>query len=212
MKTKIFSTVSLVTVISLAAFSVASAQGLRLGGTGNVNVDVNTEANIGVGAQTRGNDTSASSTNKVEVSSDEKATSSTNHRSVVATFVRSLLDVADREDGIGAEVRAVAHSQNDSATTTAFAMAKVDDRGSVKTFFLGSDYRDLGIIRSELATTSNNIARLKAVLNDTTNVSDRAELSAQIQVLENQQVKINAYVNAHENTFSLFGWFMRMFQ
>lgn len=151
--------------------------------------------------------------NKSESSStdDNGKFSSESHRSMVAAFVHSLLGVADREGGIGAQVRAVAQSQNDSASVTATAFEKVEGRGSFHTFLTGSDYKNLGVLRSQIASTSANIMKIKAVLPQVTNKVDRTELNAQIKVLEDEQVKTDAYINAKENAFSLFGWLNRMF-
>ncbi len=133
------------------------------------------------------------------------------HRSFVSSFVHSLLQVADREGGIGAEVRSVAHDEEGSATTTESAMEKVDAKGGVATYFFGSDYKNLGVIRSELETTTKDMARLQALLASTTNATNKATLTAQIQALQTEKTKVDAYVTAHEDTFSLFGWFVKFF-
>jgi DNA-binding Lrp family transcriptional regulator len=135
---------------------------------------------------------------------------SENHRSAVANFVQSLLKVADREGGIGEEVREVAKSQNDSATTTVSAMKKVEERGAVRKFLFGSDYKNLGVIRSELATTTQNIAKLKLAVDKVVFEADRLELNTQIENLETELAKINTYLKAHEDVFSLFGWFNKI--
>jgi hypothetical protein len=229
-------TLSTILLTSTALFSVALAKDV---GLVNVDTNVNTNlqardgnasgtiegnANINVNSQREDNSTSTrdggdnatntenrnNSGTSTEADSNGEVTAAA-HRSAVATFVKSLLNVANREGGIGAEVRVIARDQNDSASTTATAIAKVDDRGALRTFLFGSDYRNLGVIRSEMATTSNNIDHLNTLLGQTTNVADRAELTAQINVLQVEQTKLNAYVNAHENVFSLFGWFARLF-
>lgn len=141
---------------------------------------------------------------------DDDKRMSEDHRSAVANFVQSLLKVADREGGIGKEVREVAKSQNDSATTTVSAMKKVEERGSVRKFFFGSDYKNLGVIRSELATTTQNIAKLKLTIDKVVVEADRIELNTQVQNLESQLARINTYLKAHEDTFSLFGWFNKI--
>src|SRR3989344_3489202 len=128
------------------------------------------------------------------------------HRSTVAAFVQSLLNVANREGGIGAQVRVIARTQSDSASTTAEAIAKVENRGKLRTFLFGSDYKSLGQLRSEIATTNNNIEQLKDLIGKATSDADKAELSAQIQVLEDSQAKIDAFVIKQASTFSLFGW------
>jgi hypothetical protein len=130
---------------------------------------------------------------------------------MVATFVQNLLDVANREGGIGAQVRVIAQEQNDSASTSARAITNVENKGKFSTFFFGSDYTSLGQLRSEMVTTQNNIDQLKNLLSKVTSDANKAELSAQITVLENSQVQTDAFVKAHENSFSLFGWFARWF-
>ena len=133
------------------------------------------------------------------------------HRSSVATFVQSLLSVADRDGGIGAEVRAVAQSQQESASTTADAVAKVEGRSKILTFLFGSDWKNLGSLRSEIAKASADMEKLEAALRNTTSASVRAELEAQIAVLEDQQDDLANFVAEHESNFSLFGWFTKLF-
>lgn len=134
------------------------------------------------------------------------------HRSAVANFVQGLLKVADREKGgIGSEVRVIAQEQNDSSTTTIEAINNVDHRSSLKVFFFGSDYKNIGVLRSQMSKTTNRITRLEALVAQSTDDADKATLNAQIQVLENDQTQIDAFVSAHEDQFSLFGWFTKLF-
>lgn len=170
------------------------------------NKDASSSSNRGNATSTEARNEHASST----AGTNGKLMSET-HRSVVATFVQSLLEVADREGGIGTQVRTVAQSQNDSASTTATAMTKVEERGSFHTFISGSDYKNLGVIRREMATTTENIAKLKTLLTQTTSDADRAELNVQIKAIEDEQMKVEAYVKENEDKFSLFGWFNRLF-
>lgn len=202
----------MVFVFSAVMVSTAKAQTLGVIGAldayaGENNVIIDSEVRV------QGN---ATSTVAKEKNDDRDNATSTNEKndnekSVVSTFVQALLNVADREGGIGEEVRDIANKQNDSSTTTVKAMVKVDERGSIKELFFGSDYKNLGVIRSELATTTNNIARLKSLVDQTNNAADRAELNIQIQSLEAEQAKTEAYVTDHENIFSFFGWFTKLF-
>lgn len=234
MKSK-FVALTLASIISISAVESAHAQNLVSGVRANTDIEIETQANIdhddtnmhaSTSATVKGNATSSMNKNKddddasmahrnatstANDDSDNDRITSESHRSVVATFVHSLLAVADREGGIGAQVRTVAQSQNDSASTTVTAMTKVDERGSFHIFLTGSDYKNLGVIRSEIATTSANIAKLKVLLSQTKSDMDRAELNVQIKALEDEQVKIEAYVKTNENKFSLFGWLNRLF-
>ncbi len=232
-------TVLLLTALIIAGgSSIVSAKGLTavLDTDTDVSSDVritgasiNTSANVNVNADVRAstsksNNASATGTWMRDNEDNDSASSSDNdndndgntsgveHRSIVANFVHSLLDVANREGGIGVQVRAIAMAQNDAATTTVSAMTQVDARGGLKTFFFGSDYKNLGKIRAGIATTTKSLEELKALLSSTTSVSDRAELNAQISALQAEQVRVQAYIKAHEDVFSLFGWVNKMFQ
>ncbi|MBI2030143.1 hypothetical protein HYT05_00810 [Candidatus Kaiserbacteria bacterium] len=173
--------------------------------TGNKVRERQDDDNDGAGDDRRG----ASST-KDEDGEDELTPKE--HRSKVAEFVKHLLEIADHDrDGLGEEVRVVAQTQNDSASTTAEAIAKVESRNPIMVFLIGSDYKNLGKIRSEVSTTASSITRLKNAASKTTDATVKAELEAEIKVLEDSQVKLESYVEAHESAFSLFGWAMKLF-
>jgi len=133
------------------------------------------------------------------------------YRSTIANAVRSLLQVADRQGGIGQQVRTIAQQQNQSATTTIKAMEKVQTRSKVKTFFLGSDYKNLGTLRSEMVQTQNRLEQLNKLMTSVQNEGDKTELQNQIQTLEQEQTKIESFINVREGKFSLFGWLAKMF-
>lgn len=133
------------------------------------------------------------------------------HRSAVAGFVQSLTQVADREAGIGQQVRVIAQQQNQSATTTIKAMEKVQTRSKVKTFFVGADYKNLGSLRSEMVQTRNRLAQLNTLMESAQSESDKTELQNQIQTLEQEELKIENFIKAQEGKFSLFGWVVKLF-
>lgn len=204
MKTKIVPVFLAVFLLSAMVFSVAEAENAT---------------STAAKAAERGNATSTAARNDNATSTNEKNKNATStgqlnaaeHRSIVASFVKSLLSVANREGGIGAQVRVVAQSQNDSASTSAEAITKVENRSALKTFLIGSDYKNLGQLRSEMVTTQNNIDQLNNLMANATSDADKAELAAQIKVLEDSQVKVEAFVKTHESSFSLFGWLIKPF-
>ncbi len=131
------------------------------------------------------------------------------HRSAVANFVQTLLKAtSSTEGGIGQQVRVVAQQQNDSDATSSKAIEKIQSRNKIKTFLIGSDYKNLGALRSEMVQTRNRIDQLDRVIQNTT---DTAEIQAQIQTLEQEQTKIENFIKEQEGKFSLFGWLIKMF-
>lgn len=226
MKTKITPVFAATLLASsmLAPLTAVRAQSVAINASttivvGGGNATSSAAKNTGVGATT-----SATASTNADASTPKRSDDSASvtarvngqltaeaHRSSVAAFVRSLLSVANREGGIGAQVRVVAQSQMDSASTSARAMMNIENRSKVKTFFLGSDYKSLGQLWSETVVTQNNIATLETLRDSATSAEAKAELSAQIEVLEDTQADLEAYVEAHEDSFSLFGWFVKWF-
>ncbi len=133
------------------------------------------------------------------------------HRSVVANFVQSLQDIANREGGLGEQIRTIAQQQNQSSDTTVQAMEKVQTRSQIKTFFFGSDYKNLGTLKSEMTQTQERLQELNTLMESIQNESDKTELQNQIQTLEQEQAQIEQFINNNENKFSLFGWAVRLF-
>ncbi len=153
----------------------------------------------------------ATSTASSSVSST-KGDMGAEHRSVVATFVHSLLNVAGKGYGIGEQVRVIAEAQSSSSASTSDAIAKVENRNSVAIFLLGNDYSSLNKIRNEIKATEKRIADLETLVTSTwISMADKVEVEAQLTVLKADQVKLEAYVKAHEDEFSVFGWFTKLF-
>ena len=133
------------------------------------------------------------------------------HRSTVSTFVQNLLGVANKEIGIGEEVKAVAAEQEKSKEKVADAIDKVKNRNAIKTFLIGTDWKNIGELRSDMTTTENRINRLKNLLGETTSSGNQAILQSQITSLEEQQTKIDNFIKTNESKFSLLGWLVRLF-
>jgi len=133
------------------------------------------------------------------------------HRSVVAAFVQKLLQVANREGGIGEQVRLIAQQQNQGATTTAQVVEKVEKRNKIKTFLIGTDYKNLGALRSEMVQTRNRLEQLTQLREKAKTEADKLELQNQIQTMMQEQARIENFIKAQEGKFSLFGWLVKLF-
>jgi len=172
--------------------------------------------------QNQGQNQGNHNTSTINANSDEDEDNSTSsekgqlnaeeHRSAVANFVHSLLKTASStEGGIGQQVRVIAQQQNDSEVTTTQAIEKIQARSKIKTFLFGSDYKNLGALRSEMVQTRNRIEQLNRTMENIQNASDTAEIQTQIQTFEQEQTKIENFVKEQEGKFSLFGWLLKLF-
>jgi len=146
----------------------------------------------------------------VEQNNKGKINSET-HRSVVATFVQGLLAVADRDGGIGKQVRVIAQQQNDSKEESSNAIETIEKRSKFKTFLLGADYKNIGVLRSEMVKTRNQIDQLKRLAENANSKKNTKDIQSQIEILVQEQDKINIFISQHVSEFSLFGWATKLF-
>ncbi len=211
---KISASFVLTIALALGSYIPALADD-SIGVSVNGSVNVGSESSVKASSSTsaKSEDKNASSSEKVEGhATTTESETETESRSAVAIFVQHLLSIANREGGIGSEVRVIAKEQSSSSSSTVEAIAKVESRGGFMAFLFGTDYKNIGVIRSELANTDKRIARLSAIASSASiSAQTKVELNAQITALKAAEVKLDAFVNAHENQFSVFGWFVKLF-
>lgn len=151
-----------------------------------------------------GNTASAKSTQGQKMSQE--------HRSAVSEVVKELKNIAGKNGGIGQEVSQIAQEQNESGNRAADAIEAVENRSGLKTFFLGTDYKNLGDLRSEIVTSENHIDRLTKAKERTDDPAIKADLTAQINALNLELSKARTFIQQNESKFSLLGWFVKLFQ
>lgn len=109
------------------------------------------------------------------------------------------------------ELKNVTQEQNDSKDRAAEAMKNVENRNGFLTFLMGTDYKNLGALRSELKTTENNIARLEKAQTRIADPTLKSGLQTQIDALKTANTNAQNFITANESKFSLFGWFFKLF-
>ena len=146
-----------------------------------------------------------------QAQSDKQVTGA-EHRSTVSTSVQSLLNAADKEQGgVGEQVRGVAQQLSESNDRIANALDKIQNRNKFKTFLIGTDYKNIGQLRSEMVKTRNQIDWLNRLLDKTTSEESKTSIQGQISSLELEQQKIDDFLKANESKFSMLGWFVKVF-
>ena len=134
------------------------------------------------------------------------------HRNNISTVVQNLLSAADNEQGeTGNQIRTMAQQQNENKDNIADTIDKVNARGGLKIFLIGLDYKNIGQLRSEVVQTENHIDQLNKLLDKLENSQDITTIQDQIKTLEQERQKITDIIKANESKFSLFGWFVKLF-
>ncbi len=143
---------------------------------------------------------------------EEKKPNGAEHRSAVGTFVKNLLDVADREKGeVGEEIKAVVKEQEETKDKVADAIDNIQKRGKIKTFLIGTDYKNVGELRSEMVKTRNQIDKLGRLIERAESAGNKTALEEQLKSLQGAGQKIEDFLKANESKFSVFGWFVKLF-
>lgn len=110
--------------------------------------------------------------------------------------------VAEELTTLAEETQAVEDETNE-------ALEELEKEGRWKTFLVGTNYKNLGQMRSSLAHYENQIRSLQRLMVNATPES-QAEIQAAIDGLEAERTRIREMVQAKEGQFSLLGWMFRL--
>ena len=133
------------------------------------------------------------------------------YRSNVANVVSKLKDVAGKDKNIGEEVRQIAKEQEESVEEVESAKEAVEEKGGFRVFLIGTDYKNIGVLRSKIVTTQNHLQRLVKAIDRTTDPETKAELEKRVLELQDIKTEVETFVKDHEGQFSILGWLVRLF-
>ena len=134
------------------------------------------------------------------------------HKDRVAEMVQGLTELAGKAQNIGEEIRQIASEQQASNERATEAMEALETRGKFRTFLFGTDYKNVGVLRSELVTAQNHINRLTMARDTAQGEELRAELNAQIASLQETKNQAESFIQENESKFSLLGWLIKLFK
>ena len=129
----------------------------------------------------------------------------------VANAIKEMLYLADRNSGIGQQVKTIAQTQVQNQEKLETSLQKVQSRGGLVKFFVGPNYSAINDVKNMLEQNKEQIKQLNQVKNQLTNQNDMQSLVQQIQILEQANFEIEDSLGMGQKGFSLFGWMFRMF-
>ncbi|MBU4353427.1 hypothetical protein L6251_03110 [Candidatus Parcubacteria bacterium] len=132
-------------------------------------------------------------------------------RSKVANAVQEMLQVAERNGGIGQQVRTIAQTQNQNQEKLEASLQKVQSRSELVKFFVGPNYGEINSAKKILEQNREQINQLNQVKNQLASQGDQQQLMEQIQTLEQASLEIENSLGTAQKGFSLFGWMFRLF-
>ncbi|MFA6300721.1 MAG: hypothetical protein WC609_00005 [Candidatus Paceibacterota bacterium] len=130
----------------------------------------------------------------------------TQRRSVVANAVQEMLQIADRNGGIGEQVKTIAQAQNQNQEKIEVSLAKAQDKSGFAKFFFGPNYGEILNAEKLLEQNREQIKQLNEIKNQLINKGDEQALAVQIKTLEQANLEIENSLVKEKSGFSLFGW------
>jgi hypothetical protein len=147
---------------------------------------------------------------KNEVKSGTGADRSEQRKSDVAKAVKEMLQVADREGGIGQQVKVIAQNQNQSQNALEENIKKIENRGAVSKFFFGPNYGEIKDAEKLLAQNREQIRELNRIRTEISDEGVQNQLAEQIRVLERTSQEVETLLEDAQEGFSLFGWLNKL--
>lgn len=132
-------------------------------------------------------------------------------RSRVADAVQQMLRVADRDGGIGQQVRNIAQTQNQNQEKLETGLQKIESRGGFAKFFVGPNYGEINNMQKILEQNREQIKQLNQIKSQLSNQDDVQAFAEQIQILEQANLQIENSLQNAQKGFSLFGFMFKMF-
>ncbi len=132
-------------------------------------------------------------------------------RSQVASAVQTMLQISERNGGIGQQIKTIAQAQTQNQEKLETSLAKVQSRSALAKFFLGPNYGEINNAEKTLEQNREQIKQLNQVKNMLANQGDQQQLTEQIKLLEQADLEIENSLGYAQQGASLFGWLNRLF-
>lgn len=132
-------------------------------------------------------------------------------RSQVANAVQEMLKVAERDGGIGEQVRVIAQNQEKNQEKVEAKLEKIQNRNKLVRFIFGPDNQEIKNARKLLQDNRDELTRLENVRSQLVDVVDQQKVQEQIEKIQEASIEIENDLNRSEKVFSLFGWMKNIF-
>jgi len=130
-------------------------------------------------------------------------------KSQVANAVQEILQVAERNSGIGEQVRVIAQVQNQNQEKLEESLQKVQNRNSFTKFLIGVNYSEIKNASRVLEESREQIQQLNEIKNQFASQEDQEILNQQIEIFEETSLQIENSLNVSQKGFSLLGWLFK---
>ena len=146
----------------------------------------------------------------------EETANSIKFKENMGKFVNNLRKVSTTEEAVGnletsQEVQEVADTEEENTEDIGDSIKAVESRPRWKTILFGSDYKNLGQLRSSLVHIQNDIRKLSSNSGNITDSANQTQLQTQLTLLTEERNRIIGVIVDNKEQFSLLGWVVKLF-
>ena len=144
---------------------------------------------------------------------EPKNSKGADQKSAVANAAAELIRTASQisNKGIGDQIRLVAQTQTKNQDKIGESIDKVETRSGFAKFFIGANYKELGIAKSALAENQSQIQELQQIMTELSTDAEKVAIADQIIALQQTQLELKDQIGELSSGFSLFGWINRWY-
>jgi hypothetical protein len=111
---------------------------------------------------------------------------------------------------IAEELEQIAEESEEVENETVESMKKIENQNGFKKFLIGTDYKNLGQLRSSLVHNENQVRQLTRISEELKGEEEKEALQEQLMALMQERERIKTIITENEEEFSLLGWVFRL--
>lgn len=137
------------------------------------------------------------------------------HAIKVKEIVNGLEEIAVEEEEVGdeevgEEIQDIADEIEDVAVDATESIDELEERPGWKTFLIGTDYKNLGQLRSTLVHSENSIRKITKTMARVEGADSDTALQERLGELNQERNRIIQIIQEEEGKFSLLGWVSKL--
>lgn len=181
--------------------------------------EVKTQTKVQTESQLKSQNENKQQVNMVEIEDEEvveeisldKSANANSYKNGAAKVNKELKKVASKiqSNRIAEELEEIADDIDENSEDVSYAIDEVETRNKWKKMLIGSDYKNLGQLRSSIVRNKNQIRQLTQIMEGLELEEDKALIQEQIQALNQEQERLRSVIIENEGGFSVLGWAFR---
>lgn len=131
-------------------------------------------------------------------------------RSQVANAVQEMLQIAERNGGIGQEIKTIAQNQEQNQEQLESSLEKIQNRNGFVKFFIGPNFGEINNAQQLLEQNREQTLQLNEIQTRLNNQRDSQNLQERIRTLEQANLGAENILARAQKGFSLLGWLFKL--